>query len=94
MGEIIVLPKFLQRLRVAGDDAAGDALLHVGEPIKAFAAHHRVGYHPLLAHPLQRAGTYFQQIGQLLARKPDFRSMLRLSLFFEDVIGDPFDLVA
>lgn len=94
MGEIIILAKFLQRLRVAGDDASGDALLHVGEPIKTFTAHHRVGDNPLLAHPLQRAGTYFQQVGQLLAREPDFRRMLRLCFFFEDVIGYPLDLVA
>ena len=70
------------------------ALLDVGEPIEAFAAHHRVGNYTFFAQPLQRAGAYFQQIGQLLAREPDFRRMLWLCLFFENVIGDSFDLLA
>ena len=43
MGEIVVLAKLVQCLRSAGNDAAGDACLHVGEAIEAFAAHHRVG---------------------------------------------------
>ena len=94
MGEIVVLAKLVQCLWRAGNDAAGDALLDVGEPIEAFAAHHRVGDDPLLAHPLQRASTYFQQVGQLFAREPDFRRMLRLCRFLENVIGDSFDLLA
>ena len=94
MGEIVVLAKLVQCLRSAGNDAAGDACLHVGEAIEAFAAHHRVGDDPLLAHPLQRASTYFQQVGQLFAREPDFRCLLRSCLFLEDVIGDPFDFLA
>lgn len=94
MGKVVVLTKLVQCLRSAGDDAAGDALLDVGEPIEAFAAYHRVGNDPLFAHPLQCAGAYFQQVGQLLAGEPDFRRMLRSCLFLEDVIGDPFDFLA
>lgn len=94
MGQIVVLAKLVQCLWRAGNDAAGDALLDVGEPIEAFAAHHRVGNDTFFAQPLQRAGAYFQQVGQLLAPKPDFRSMLRSSLFLENVIGDSFDLLA
>lgn len=93
MGKVVVPAKLLQCLRSAGNDAAGDALLDVGEAIEAFAAHHRVGDDPLFAQPLQRAGAYFQQFGQLLAREPDFRRMLRSCLFLEDVIGDSFDLL-
>ena len=94
MGEIVVLAKLVQCLWRAGNDASGDALLDVGEPIEAFAAHHRVGNYTFFAQPLQRAGAYFQQVGQLFAREPDFRRMLRLCFFFEDVIGDSFDLFA
>ena len=94
MGKQIVLAKLVQCLRSAGNDTTGDALLDVGEPIEAFAAHHRVGNYTFFAQPLQRAGAYFQQIGQLLAREPDFRRMLWLCLFFENVIGDSFDLLA
>ena len=94
MGEIVVLAKLVQCLWRAGNDASGDALLDVGEPIEAFAAHHRVGNYTFFAQPLQRAGAYFQQVGQLLAREPDFRRMQWVGLFFEDVIGDSFDLLA
>lgn len=94
MGKQIVLAKLVQCLRSAGNDTAGDARLDVGEPIEAFAAHHRVGNYTFFAQPLQRAGAYFQQVGQLLAREPDFRRMLWLCLFFEDVIGDSFDFLA
>lgn len=94
MIEVIVPAKLLQCLWSAGNDAAGDACLHVGEAIETFAAHHRVGDDPLLAHPLQGTGTYFQQGGQFFAREPDFRCLLRSRLFFEDVIGDPVDFLA
>lgn len=94
MGKVVVPAKLFQCLRSAANDAAGDALFHVGEAIEAFAAHHRVGNYTFFAQPLQRAGAYFQQVGQLLAREPDFRRMLWLCLFFEDVIGDSFDFLA
>ena len=55
MGEIVVLAKLVQCLWRAGNDASGDALLDVGEPIEAFAAHHRVGNYTFFAQPLQRA---------------------------------------
>ena len=77
MGEIIVLAELFQCLRSAGNDTTSNTLFHIGEAIKAFAAQHRVGDNPLFAHPLQGAGAYFQQVGQLLACEPDFRCLLR-----------------
>jgi hypothetical protein len=93
MREIIVLSEILQRVRMAMHDTFGYTFLYIGKPIQALASQHGKGNSVFLAHPLECAGTDFQQIGQLFTCQPDFRLLPGIGLFPEDVIGYALDLV-
>ena len=93
MGEVIIFPKLFERLRIAGYDPFGDALFYIRKAVQTFASQHGIRNDTLFAHSLERSRADFEQVGKLLARKPDFRLSVGIFLFLENIIGDTLDFV-